>query len=188
MDEKTGSQIEDFAWITANISGSLLLLWSCMPVFDLLFSILHQLGGELNVISIDQINPWALRLTDLNIESMDVNLSLKQLDARYDPLGLVKGEGHSLSLTSPVVRIDSESLLDRLRLVESMDNEKKSFQSVAREFIQNPLLRHVRLRDASVFLANEEKALLSNLAWRRFLSGTGQSQIGWESFWLGMVG
>ena len=76
----------------------------------------------------------------------------------------MKGEGHSLSLTSPVVRIDSESLLDRLRLVESMDNEKKSFQSVAKEFIQDPLLRHIRLRDASVFLANEDKALLSDLA------------------------
>ena len=164
--KKRVARLKIFAWIAAIISGSLLLLWSWMPRFfeSSLQSILHQLGGELNVITIDQINPWALRLTDLNIESMDVNLSLKQLDARYDPLGLVKGEGHSLSLTSPVVRIDSESLLDRLRLVESMDNEKKSFQSVAKEFIQDPLLRHIRLRDASVFLANEDKALLSDLA------------------------
>ena len=164
--KKRVARLKIFAWIAAIISGSLLLLWSWMPRFfeSSLQSILHQLGGELNVITIDQINPWALRLTDLNIETMDVNLSLKQLDARYDPLGLVKGEGHSLSLTSPVVRIDSESLLDRLRMVESMDNEKKSFQTVAEEFLKDPLLRHVRLRDASVFLANEEKALLSNLA------------------------
>jgi hypothetical protein len=154
------------AWITALISGTLVLLWSWMPrLFESSFqSILHQLGGELNVITIEQINPWALQLTDLSVETQEGNLSLKQLDARYNPLDLAKGKAHSLSLTSPVVRIDPGSLLERLRSDKSEDDEKKSVQSVAKEFLLDPPLQHVRLRDVSISLANEEQALLSNLA------------------------
>ena len=169
-----------FAWMAAIISGSLVLLWSWMPRFfeSSLQSILCQVGCELSGISIDQINPWALQLTDLSIETSDGNLSLKRLDARFSPLDLAKGKAHSLSLTSPVVRVDTDSLFEHLRKEELKNDEKKSVQSVAEEFLQDPSLQHVRLRDASIFLTNKEQALLSNLAFEGdFYQGLAQIRL-----------
>ena len=166
--------------MAAIISGSLVLLWSWMPRFfeSSLQSILYQVGCELSGINIDQINPWALQLTDLSIETSDGNLSLKRLDARFSPLDLAKGKAHSLSLTSPVVRVDTDSLFEHLRKEELKNDEKKSVQSVAEEFLQDPSLQHVRLRDASIFLTNKEQALLSNLAFEGdFYQGLAQIRL-----------
>jgi hypothetical protein len=88
-----------------------------------------------------------------------------------------------------VVRIDPGSLLERLRMEKSEDDEKKSVQSVAEEFLLDPPLQHFRLRDASVFFANEEEALLSKLALEGdFYQGLAQVRLdgnisGFE--WLG---
>ena len=56
-------------------------------------------GAQLRSVTIEKINPWAMKLSGMKILSEEGNISLEQLDARYDPLVLSNGKMHALSLS-----------------------------------------------------------------------------------------
>ncbi|MEK9772982.1 MAG: YdbH domain-containing protein [Opitutae bacterium] len=124
---------------------------------------LADVNAELRTISVDQINPWALRVSRISAFSNEGNVSLNQLDVRYDPVGLTGGKVHAISLTSPRVQIDLSDLSKRLRSFEPDEESLSTIQSQAEQFLTNPPLQHFRLRDASIHLANHDQKLLTKL-------------------------
>ena len=60
---------------------------------------------------------------------------MKQLDVRYDPVGLTSGKVHAVSLTSPHMQIEFSDLSRRL---QNNDHDGESFgaiKSMAEEFL-----------------------------------------------------
>ena len=154
------------SWIVAILSVALVLLWTYMPKFlqHTIEGLIIESGAQLESLSVEKINPWAMKLSGMNVFSKEGNLSLRQLDARYDPVVLSNGKLHSLSLTSPILQIDIDKTLNRLNKSEEKGEDKKTFKQQADEFLSNPLMQHFRLRDSSILLASGDKKIKTKLS------------------------
>lgn len=150
--KKGVSKWKIISWIVAVICATLVFIWSSMPRFleSWMGGVLAEMSADLNSISVDYINPWAMGVSRVNVLSNEGNLSLKQLDVRYDPVGLSSGKVHAVSLTSPHMQIE---LSDLSRRLQNNDDDEENFGSIkswAEEFLTNPPLQHFRLRDALI--------------------------------------
>ena len=164
--KKMVSKWKVVSWIVAILSVALVLLWTYMPKFlqHTIEGLIIESGAQLESLSVEKINPWAMKLSGMNVFSKEGNLSLSQLDARYDPVVLSSGKLHSLSLTSPILQIDIDKTLNRLNKSEEKGEDKKTFKQQADEFLSNPLMQHFRLRDSSILLASGDKKIKTKLS------------------------
>ena len=164
--KKGVSKWKIISWIVAVICATLVFIWSSMPRFleSWMGGVLAEMSADLNSISVDYINPWAIGVSRVNVLSNEGNLSLKQLDVRYDPVGLSSGKVHAVSLTSPHMQIE---LSDLSRRLQNNDDEEENFGSIkswAEEFLTNPPLQHFRLRDALINFSSDGLEFPTKLA------------------------
>ncbi len=155
-----------FSWVVALVSATLVFLWTNLPQILQSSSenLLREANANLKTITVDRFNPWALRLSGMNVLANEGNISLQQLDARYDPVSLTKGKVHSVSLSSPDIKIDLPKLLERVNTIQTDEEGDKTFQSKVEEFLSNPPLQHFRMRNGSISLASDEHILATKLA------------------------
>ena len=154
------------SWIVAVICATLVFIWSSMPRFleSWMGGVLAEMSADLNSISVDYINPWAMGVSRINVLSNEGNLSLKQLDVRYDPVGLTSGKVHAVSLTSPHMQIEFSDLSRRLQNNDDDEENFGSIKSWAEEFLTNPPLQHFRLRDALINFSSDGLEFPTKLA------------------------
>ena len=145
--------------VVAILSVASVLLWTYMPKFlqHTIEGLIIESGAKLGSVTVEKLNPWAMKLSDLNVLSEEGSLSIRQLDARYDPVVLSNGKLHALSLTSPFLQVDIDKTLHRLNNNEEKGEDKKTFKQQADEFLSNPSLQHFRLRDSSISLGSGNK-------------------------------
>lgn len=163
--KKPVSKLKIISWIVAVICTALVLVWTSMPMLlqSAVEGLLEEVDTDLQTISIDRVNPWAMSLSNLSLHTEEGNLSLKRFDARFDPLGLLAGKVHAVSLSSPSVQIDFKEIIDRMNSRGADDENSRTLQSEAEDFLANPPLQHLRLRDGSLILNGENDKLSSKL-------------------------
>ena len=101
-------------------------------------------GINLHSIIIDEITPWSSRVSGLSSDFQEGKFSLQQLDLRYDPTQLAQGQLRAVSLTSPLLEIDIDAILERLEGIENANTDSKI---QADELLSNPPVQHLRFRD-----------------------------------------
>lgn len=163
--KKSVNNFKIVAWVVAIFSASLVIFWLNMPRFlrDTIEYRLKVYNAELKSITIEKINPWTMCLSGFNALFYDGNVSFKKLDVRYEPLDLSEGKIHAISLSSPCIDVDLPKFIERMNSLNAENKNESTIQSVAEDFLANPKLQHLRLRNASVSLASEQQVLRSNL-------------------------
>jgi len=101
-------------------------------------------GINLHSIIIDEITPWSSRVSGLGSDFQEGKFSLQQLDLRYDPTQLAQGQLRAVSLTSPLLELDIDAILERLEGIENANSDSKI---QADELLSNPPVQHLRFRD-----------------------------------------
>ena len=178
--KKMVSKWKVVSWIVTIISVTLVFLWTYMPKFlqYTIEEIIIDSGAQLRSVTIEKINPWAMKLSGMKILSEEGNISLEQLDARYDPLVLSNGKMHALSLSFPVLEVDIDKSLNRLNKIEEGEGNAKTIKQQANEFLSNPPLQHFRLRESSIFLASGARKIKTKLSIEGdFHSGLAQLRV-----------
>ena len=152
--KKKLSKLKLFLWVTLILSGSLVFIWTSLPSFleSGFRKFARDSGFNLHSIIINEITPWGSRVSGLGSDFSEGNLSLQQLDLRYDPTQLVKGQLRAVSLTSPSVEIDLDALLDRLGEVKHANTNHNDLRIQIDELLNNPPVQYLRFRDLDVSL------------------------------------
>ncbi len=150
--KKSANRWKMLSWLSAIFCASLVLIWSTLPrlLESFIQSSLHESGTILEAVAIDKFNPWILSLGELKIGSEDANISVKELEARYDPLSLSKGKIHALSVTSPKMDVNISQIVQKLNAKDEDLEDGIDIGIQAEEFLSNPPLQFLRLRDASM--------------------------------------
>ena len=144
--KKRVSKLKLFLWVTLILSGSLVFVLTSLPSFleSGIRKFARDSGINLHSIIIDEITPWSSRVSGLSSDFQEGKFSLQQLDLRYDPTQLAQGQLRAVSLTSPLVEIDIDAILERLEGIENANTDSKI---QADELLSNPPVQHLRFRD-----------------------------------------
>ena len=144
--KKRVSKLKLFLWVTLILSGSLVFVLTSLPSFleSGIRKFARDSGINLHSIIIDEITPWSSRVSGLSSDFQEGKFSLQQLDLRYDPTQLAQGQLRAVSLTSPLLEIDIDAILERL---EGIENANKDSKIQADELLSNPPVQHLRFRD-----------------------------------------
>ena len=144
--KKRVSKLKLFLWVTLILSGSLVFVLTSLPSFleSGIRKFARDSGINLHSIIIDEITPWSSRVSGLSSDFQEGKFSLQQLDLRYDPTQLAQGQLRAVSLTSPLLEIDIDAILERLEGIENANTDSKI---QADELLSNPPVQHLRFRD-----------------------------------------
>ena len=144
--KKRVSKLKLFLWVTLILSSSLVFVLTSLPSFleSGIRKFARDSGINLHSIIIDEITPWSSRVSGLSSDFQEGKFSLQQLDLRYDPTQLAQGQLRAVSLTSPLVEIDIDAILERLEGIENANTDSKI---QADELLSNPPVQHLRFRD-----------------------------------------
>ena len=144
--KKRVSKLKLFLWVTLILSGSLVFVLTSLPSFleSGIRKFARDSGINLHSIIIDEITPWSSRVSGLSSDFQEGKFSLQQLDLRYEPTQLAQGQLRAVSLTSPLVEIDIDAILERLEGIENANTDSKI---QADELLSNPPVQHLRFRD-----------------------------------------
>jgi len=115
-------------------------------------------GINLHSIIIDEITPWSSRVSGLSSDFQEGKFSLQQLDLRYDPTQLAQGQLRAVSLTSPLLELDIDAILERLEGIENANTDSKI---QADELLSNPPVQHLRFRDLELSFNRVDTIALS---------------------------
>ena len=144
--KKRVSKLKLFLWVTLILSGSLVFVLTSLPSFleSGIRKFARDSGINLHSIIIDEITPWSSRVSGLSSDFQEGKFSLQQLDLRYDPTQLAQGQLRAVSLTSPLLELDIDAILERLEGIENANTDSKI---QADELLSNPPVQHLRFRD-----------------------------------------
>lgn len=144
--KKRVSKLKLFLWVTLILSGSLVFVLTSLPSFleSGIRKFARDSGINLHSIIIDEITPWSSRVSGLSSDFQEGKFSLQQLDLRYEPTQLAQGQLRAVSLTSPLLEIDIDAILERLEGIENANTDSKI---QADELLSNPPVQHLRFRD-----------------------------------------
>ena len=144
--KKRVSKLKLFLWVTLILSGSLVFVLTSLPSFleSGIRKFARDSGINLHSIIIDEITPWSSRVSGLSSDFQEGKFSLQQLDLRYDPTQLAQGQLRAVSLTSPLLELDIDAILERLEGIENANSDSKI---QADELLSNPPVQHLRFRD-----------------------------------------
>ena len=144
--KKRVSKLKLFLWVTLILSGSLVFVLTSLPSFleSGIRKFARDSGINLHSIIIDEITPWSSRVSGLSSDFQEGKFSLQQLDLCYDPTQLAQGQLRAVSLTSPLLEIDIDAILERLEGIENANTDSKI---QADELLSNPPVQHLRFRD-----------------------------------------
>ena len=144
--KKRVSKLKLFLWVTLILSGSLVFVLTSLPSFleSGIRKFARDSGINLHSIIIDEITPWSSRVSGLSSDFQEGKFSLQQLNLRYDPTQLAQGQLRAVSLTSPLLELDIDAILERLEGIENANTDSKI---QADELLSNPPVQHLRFRD-----------------------------------------
>ena len=158
--KKRVSKLKLFLWVTLILSGSLVFVLTSLPSFleSGIRKFARDSGINLHSIIIDEITPWSSRVSGLSSDFQEGKFSLQQLDLRYDPTQLAQGQLRAVSLTSPLLEIDIDAILERLEGIENANTDSKI---QADELLSNPPVQHLRFRDLELSFNRVDTIALS---------------------------
>ena len=158
--KKRVSKLKLFLWVTLILSGSLVFVLTSLPSFleSGIRKFARDSGINLHSIIIDEITPWSSRVSGLSSDFQEGKFSLQQLDLRYDPTQLAQGQLRAVSLTSPLLELDIDAILERLEGIENANTDSKI---QADELLSNPPVQHLRFRDLELSFNRVDTIALS---------------------------
>jgi len=158
--KKRVSKLKLFLWVTLILSGSLVFVLTSLPSFleSGIRKFARDSGINLHSIIIDEITPWSSRVSGLSSDFQEGKFSLQQLDLRYDPTQLAQGQLRAVSLTSPLLELDIDAILERLEGIENANSDSKI---QADELLSNPPVQHLRFRDLELSFNRVDTIALS---------------------------
>ena len=158
--KKRVSKLKLFLWVTLILSSSLVFVLTSLPSFleSGIRKFARDSGINLHSIIIDEITPWSSRVSGLSSDFQEGEFSLQQLDLRYDPTQLAQGQLRAVSLTSPLLELDIDAILERLEGIENANTDSKI---QADELLSNPPVQHLRFRDLELSFNRVDTIALS---------------------------
>jgi len=146
----------------------LLLVGLLLGLPKLLHTSLNQylisVNAKLASLLVEQINPWAVELSDTRIIAEEGNFSFDRLGLRFDPLSLSDGKVHAASLSAPMITISLPKIYEILESVDLENENSQSIQSKLQNFLEKPPLQYLRIRDANLRILEEGASFGSALA------------------------
>jgi hypothetical protein len=152
--KKRVSKPKLFLWVSLILFGSLVFVWTSLPSFleSGFRKFSRDSGINLHSIIIDEITPWSSRASRLGSNFPMGNFSLQQLDLRYDPTQLAQGQLQAVSLTSPSLEIELDTLLERLGEIEGANTGSNDLKVEVDDFMSSPPIQYLRFRDFELSL------------------------------------
>ena len=102
-------------------------------------------------VEVEQVDPWLSRFSSLRMEKEEsLSLNVDHADLLYSPGSLAEGKIDAISLTGLSLDLSGENPLPQSTESEEVENE--SLETMVANFMSQPSLTHLRVRDSALSL------------------------------------
>ena len=102
-------------------------------------------------VEVEQVDPWLSRFSSLRMEKEEsLSLNIDHADLLYSPGSLAEGKIDAISLTGLSLDLSGENPLPQSTESEEVENE--SLETMVANFMSQPSLTHLRVRDSALSL------------------------------------
>ena len=151
-----------FAGILFACVGLLAISWYFLPT--LVEWGVHRMAKDSGIadfsLEVSKLNPWGSELSNFRLKENQSFLEVERIHLLHDPDDLAKGELQAVSVTRLQADFQTKDLVrffvPERKEEESME-EPFSAHSLLRQFLDDPPLTFVRIRDSSIALIHREQ-------------------------------